>query len=197
MLLSKLNFYSELKSCGHWWLAWGKLNATWNFVYKLFYWHLSAVKTLIKWLHDTWDVHSCLFHFKLVVKRKGWSRSLALRTAIWTEAFIQHSVSLHQRAPKLFIVWISWTNWHNLKDETLFLIKKKQYNEVPLNVVFVLYTCVPNQKTVPKNFGANTITPLLPIHIYAYNYVCRHTVNLLWSVHGLTLTVSIWWTDYV
>ncbi len=105
MLLSKLNFYSELKSCGHWWLAWGKLNATWNFVYKLFYWHLSAVKTLIKWLHDTWDVHSCLFHFKLVVKRKGWSRSLALRTAIWIEAFIQHSVSLHQRAPKRYLLF--------------------------------------------------------------------------------------------
>ncbi len=33
------------------------------------------------WLHEAWDVQSCLFALKLVVQRKEWSRSLALCSA--------------------------------------------------------------------------------------------------------------------
>ncbi len=61
--------------------CWGNWNATWHFISTLFCWCLSAVETLIEWLHEAWDVQSCLFTLKLVVQRKEWSRSLALRSA--------------------------------------------------------------------------------------------------------------------
>ncbi len=70
-------------SCRHWWLAWGKWNATWRSVYKLFYWHLSAVETLIERLHEMF-IH-VYFELKVIVKRKEWSCSLALRAAIRTD----------------------------------------------------------------------------------------------------------------
>ncbi len=58
MLFSRLNFSSKLTSCGHWWLVWGKLNATRHLVF----WRFSVDETLVEQLHETWDVHSCLFH---------------------------------------------------------------------------------------------------------------------------------------
>ncbi len=55
--------------------CWGKLNATWHFISVLLMcfrgWNTEQ-------LHEAWDVQSCLFMFKLVVRRKEWLRSLAL-----------------------------------------------------------------------------------------------------------------------
>ncbi len=87
-----------ITSCGHWWLAWGKWNATW-FIYKLFYWHLSAVETLMSdYVRGEMFIH-VYFTLKLVVKEK----------------FIQRFVAPHQKSIiTAFIVWISWKKWNDL-----------------------------------------------------------------------------------
>ncbi len=88
----------------------------WHFVYKLFYWRLSAVETLTEWLH--WDAYSCLFHIKTSGKDKGmieFTRAPRCR--------LNWGLATSKSAKTAFIAWISQKYEQNLKDETLFLIK--------------------------------------------------------------------------
>ncbi len=119
-----LHFSNELTSCGHWWLAWGKLNATWHLVYKLFYW--AVVET--DWaITEAWDVHSCLFDITTSRKEEG---MIALTCALCSCSnwgiYTAICGTTSKSVKMAFIVWISWINGHNLKNETLFLIKSNK-----------------------------------------------------------------------
>ncbi len=120
MLLSRLDFSSELTSCGHWWLAWGKC-------YETFY---SAFETLIEWLHDASDVHSCLFGATTSSKED--------EMIVWTEVFIQRSVTPQQHLLFEFPEKIEW---------------------------FDRYTCVLNRKNHAEHFQ---YTPNIYIYIYSH-----------------------------
>ncbi len=164
-IMQLLNELLNSKSCGHWRLAWGKWNSTWHLVYKLFYWHLSAVETLIDWLHEMF-VH-VYFVLKLVVKRKGWSCSAVV--------FIQRSVTPHQRAPKRYLLFeFPEQNWHNLKDETI---------------------CSVHMHTEPKDptfFGTNntcTITTLIYIVLFLSQYY--HYTSKIKSMKHFFLSLLI------
>ncbi len=133
----------------------------------LFYWCLSAVETRIEQLHEAWDVQPCLFALKLVVKRKEWSRSLALRSAITEQVcgvsrlrhgirscsrplesmlvlgLYQHVSELSQkRLSKAFIQWSVIPHQRLSKRHLLFdFPEKKKYR---------------NERPIPKRFGTNT-----------------------------------------
>ncbi len=71
----------------------------------------------------TWDVHSCLFHVKTRSKEEGMiTLTHALQCCLnWGVSTVICSATMTVKTA--FIIWISWKNGHNLKDETLFLIK--------------------------------------------------------------------------
>ncbi len=115
MLFSRLNFFSELKNCRHWWLVF-RLHLKWNAT-----WHL-----ILTWLkHEDYMKHEMLIHVYftlcLVVKRKVWSRLLTLRVAVWTEVFICLTTS--KSVKMTFIVWISWIMDITWKIRLCFLSK--------------------------------------------------------------------------
>ncbi len=116
--------------------CWGKLNAMWHFISTLFCWCFSVSETLIEELHEAWDIQSCLFALKLVVKRReGGVRCVTAQTqepeliaaaqvnawvgfisaCFWTVpemalqgiySVICHATSKTAKTP--FIIWISW-----------------------------------------------------------------------------------------
>ncbi len=173
-LFSRLHFSSELTSCRHWRLAWGNWNAMWHFVYKLFYWRLSVVEAMTEWLHEAWDVHLCLFHFK-TSKEEG--MIVLTRASIWTEAFIQWSVSPHERAPKRHLLFEFPDKMDRIwKMRLCFLSKVTIYKTgsfqwsstcAVVKLVFVRYTCIPNQKTHTENFRYEYVYRYTPIWEYA------------------------------
>ncbi len=141
---------------------WGKWNATWHFISTLFCWCLSAVETPIEQLHEAWDVQSCLFDLKLVVKRKEWSCSLALCSAqvcragtgadrgrssqclcwVYTSTFLNrprsgspgvYTAICHATSKTVKTPFIIWISWKKIK--ILYPLR---------------YTCVPNRKTCTK-----------------------------------------------
>ncbi len=163
MLFSRLHFSSELTSCRHWWLAWGKWNALWHFVYK---------PVLLTSFH-AWNTDcaiTCglrcsfsLFCVKTSSKRKGWSRSLALRAAVWTEAFIQRSVrhiTEHQNGIYCLNFLKKITIWNIrlcfLSKETVYKTGNFQWAVRPLS----------------KIFGTNTCSlPFHPLYIYTHTHI--------------------------
>ncbi len=129
MIFSRLHFSSELTSCRHWWLAWGKFKCYVICLMSFRSWNTDWV------IHEAWDVHSCLFLLKTSSKVERLKLlALALRAAVWTEVFIQRSVTLSKSAKTAFIVEFPWKKNYNLKDDTLFLsnIKLEVSNEIPL-----------------------------------------------------------------
>ncbi len=124
MLFSRLHFSSELASCRHWWLAWGKWNALWHFVYKLFYWHLSVVETQIAQLRVAWDVNVCLFCVKTSIKEEGsitFTRSPRCRFNYCV--FTAICLATLQSIKTAFIVWIFWKKWTIWNMRLCFLSK--------------------------------------------------------------------------
>ncbi len=158
ILFSRLHFSSELMRCGHWWLARGKLNATWHFVYKL-----------IEWLHEAWDVHSCFFHVKTSSKEEG---MIALRAGIW--GVYKRSVSPHQRASKhiyclnflkkMDIIWKMRLCF--LSKVMLYLFDTHAYRtERPIPKIFSMNTCTITSLQFIDNgkaeFSASFLQPLV------------------------------------
>ncbi len=128
---------------------------------------------LKQWLGD-YMRHDMFIHvyfsLKVVVKRKRWLRSLVLRAAVWTEAFIQLSVAPHQRVPKLYLLFeFPEKKFDNLKDETLFPIKVTVYKTgsyqwssthavVKTKVYLFGRHGYRTKSPVPLFFGTNTCT---------------------------------------
>ncbi len=155
---------------------WGKWNATWHFISTLFCWCLSAVETPIEQLHEAWDVQSCLFDLKLVVKRKEWSCSLALCSAqvcragtgadrgrssqclcwVYTSTFLNRPRS---GSPRRLYSDLSC----HIKDcqNAIYYLNFLKKNK---NIVSLRYTCVPNRKTC--------------IETVRYKYVYHYTPNI-------------------
>ncbi len=170
--------------------CWGKWNAMWHFISTLFCWCLSTVETLIEQLYETWDVQSCLFTLKLVVQRKEWSRSLALRSSL-------RHVTAQTREPEL----ISATRVNACVYTSTFLNRPRSgsprhlYSDLSCHIkhcqnaiyylnflkeknkkqtVFVRYTCVPNRKIRRETC---TVTPL--IYIQSWPKISPPLVNMI------------------
>ncbi len=195
MLLSRLHFSSELTSCGHWWLVWGKWNVTWHFISTQLKPHcLSAVETLIEGLHEAWDVQSCLFTLKLVVQKTEWLRSLALCSAqvcgasrlrhgnrSWSRplesmlvlGLYQHVSEPSSGSPRRLYSDLS-CHIKDCQNTSYYLNFLKKKTNKP---VFVRYTCVPNRKTRTETiryeyvyrYTPNIYTYILYIYIYYLN----------------------------
>ncbi len=154
MLFSRLNFSSKLTSCGHWWLVWGKLNATRHLVF----WRFSVDETLVEQLHETWDVHSCLFH--IITSGK------------------EEAMTTFTHAPRCRLNWRVYTaichatlKSVKTKDENLFLSKVTIYKIGNFQWssthavhtclwywTFLVWICVP-------------LHPLYTVYIYIYIYI--------------------------
>ncbi len=148
-----------------------KVNELWHFVYKLFYWRLSTVETLIEWLHEAWNVHSCLFHIK-TSKEEGTivltrATCCSLNWGVYTVICWASSKSVKTT----IIVWISWKKDIIWKMRLCFLSKVITYKTVRFQWNFtravVQHSCIYSvhmrNKTkdpyaVPNIFDMNTCT---------------------------------------
>ncbi len=130
------------------------------------------------WLSD-YVRHDMFIHvyftLKLVVKRKGWSCSIALRAAVWTEVFIQWSVVPHHRASKWQLLFeFPEKNYIIWKMRLCFLSKVITYKTVSFQWRFtrktLLYLCSAHayqyERPVPNIFDMNTCTVTPLIYIY-------------------------------
>ncbi len=108
------------------------------------------------------------FTVKLVIKRKGWSCSLASRTAVRTEASVYWNIlAPHQKASNQYLL-----------------------SEYPEKMErFVRYTCVPNQKTRTEIFGAYmcTVIPLMESKLLSEEMVdrCHWSISFFFFTYQL------------
>ncbi len=188
--------------------CWGKWNATWHFISTLFCWCLSTVETPIERLHEAWDVQSCLFVLKLVVKRKEWTSSLALRYAIysaqdvgkggdrvnvcvgfiparfWTvpEAALKGVYTAIWRATLKTVKtpFIIWISWKKTPK------KKKRIRSVHMRTEYV-YCYTPN-----KN-----IYTLYCVYIYIYIYIHTHTHTHTGAGHIIRISSKSWFISLI
>ncbi len=166
--------------------CWGKWNATWHFISTLFCWCVSAVETLIEQLHEAWDVQSCLFMLKLVVRRKEWLRSLALCSSqvcgasrfrhgnlSWSRPLESMLVlGLYQRVSEPSQKWLSKAFIQRSVMPHQRLSKRHLLFEFPekINTVFVWDTCVQNRKK------SNTCTVYTPSSNISQHCFCVFAV---------------------
>ncbi len=178
MFFSRLHFSSELTSCEHWWLAWGKWNATWHFVYKLFDVFPQLKHRLSDYVRHEMFIH-VYFVLKLLVKRKG-----------WTEAFIQRYFTPHQRASKRHLLFefheksdIIWKmRLCFLSKVTIYKTGSFQWSSIHAVVKTMLYLFGTHvnrtERPVPNIFGTNTCT-VTPLVTTAVSMLCS-SVNWIW-----------------
>ncbi len=105
----------------------------------------------------TWDVHSCLFHVKTRSKEEGMiTLTHALQCCLnWGVSTVICSATMTVKTA--FIIWISWKNGHNLKDETLFLIK---------SILKYIYIKLEVSNEVPHSWSGLKQFCICPVHMY-------------------------------
>ncbi len=157
--------------------CWGKWNATWHFVSKLFYWCLSVAETLIEWLCEAWDVIHVYFRVKTSSKEEG---MIALRATVRTEAFIQRSVVPHQRRQngiyclnflkEIDLIWKMRLCF--LSKVTIYKTGSFQGSSTRAVVITMLYLFGTHAyQTERIIFGTSTIAPLLDtIDLFVWSF---------------------------
>ncbi len=104
--------------------------------YVTFYFHAVLLTQLKHWFSDkAWDVQSCLFTLKLVVKRKEWWRSLALRSArVCGASRLRHRIQ----------------SWSRLLESMLVLGLYQQHvseaSQKRLSEAFIQWSVMPHQR---------------------------------------------------
>ncbi len=126
----------------------------------------SVVETLVEWLHEAWDVHSCLFHVRTSSKVKGMivlTRPLHRRInwCVCTAIFHDTSKSITFDFPQKMTIW---------QMRLCFLSKETIYKTGRFFIIFIMYSY--NCKKIFSVFFLILVTFLLILLYVFVWFVC-------------------------
>ncbi len=141
--------------------------------------HIDVFPRVTHWLRR----HEMFIHVYLMLK----IRDCTLRAAIWTEAFVQQSVTPHQRASKQYLLFeFTEKNWQFerwdcfLSKVTIYKTESFQWSSTRAVVKTMLYLFGTHaywtERPVPKIISANTctVTPLAAVRNCLRKQRSRH-----------------------